>query len=109
MTIVPIAEVKAKLSAYLNAAKKSGPIVITRNGKAVAVLLAPQSEADLESLILSRSVRFRALLEKSRRSLGEGSGLDRDRFWSTAKRSAAKKAKVRARQKRTAGEARRHD
>ncbi|RPJ19379.1 MAG: type II toxin-antitoxin system Phd/YefM family antitoxin, partial [Chloroflexi bacterium] len=33
MKIAPLAEVKTKLSAYIEHAEKEGPIVITRNGK----------------------------------------------------------------------------
>jgi hypothetical protein len=40
-----------------------GPIIITRNGKAVAVLLAPVDDDDRENLILARSPRFKALLD----------------------------------------------
>ncbi len=49
--------------------KREGLVVITRNGKAVAVLLALLDDDDLESLILARSPRFRALLDKSRKSI----------------------------------------
>ncbi len=38
MKIAPIAEIKAHLSAYLKESEK-GPIVVTKNGKPVAVLL----------------------------------------------------------------------
>jgi hypothetical protein len=55
--------------------------VITRNGKAVAVLLAPLDDDDLESLILARSPRFQALLEKSRQSIKAGKGLSQEEFW----------------------------
>jgi len=44
----------------------AGPIVITRNGKPVAVLLAPEDDEDLERILLARSLRFRSLLDKSR-------------------------------------------
>jgi hypothetical protein len=37
--IVGLAEVKAKLSAFLDEAGTTGPVVITRNGRAVALLL----------------------------------------------------------------------
>jgi len=39
MRIASIAEVKAHFSAYLKAAEQ-GPVVVTRNGKAVAVVVA---------------------------------------------------------------------
>jgi len=36
MRVASLAEVKAKLSMYLKEAKGSGPVVITRNGRAVS-------------------------------------------------------------------------
>ena len=81
MRIVPLAEVKARLSAYIDQAEREGPVVITRRGKAVAVLLAPDDDNDLEGLLLSRSPRFQALLEQSRQSLKEGKGLSEEAFW----------------------------
>lgn len=81
MKIAPLAEVKAQLSAYIDLCEEQGPVVITRNGKAVAVLLAPADDDDLESLLLSRSPRFQSLLARSRASIEEGKGLSRDEFW----------------------------
>ena len=85
MRIAPLADVKARLSAYLDEAELKGPIVITRNGKAVAVLLAPVDDDDLESLLLARSPRFQSLLNKSRQSIKAGKGLSRNEFWETVK------------------------
>jgi prevent-host-death family protein len=42
MRIAPLADVKARLSAYVDECVADGPIVITRNGKAVAILLGPE-------------------------------------------------------------------
>ena len=81
MKIAPLAEVKAKLSAYIAQCEAEGPIVITRNGKAVAVLIAPEDNEDLERIIVGRSPRLRAVLAKSRRSLKAGKGLSHDTFW----------------------------
>jgi prevent-host-death family protein len=81
MKIAPLADVKARLSAYVEQAEKEGPIIITRNGKAVAVIIAPVDDDDLESLILARSPRFQALLEKSRESIRAGRGLSSEQFW----------------------------
>jgi len=81
--VASLADVKAKLSAYLQEAETTGPVVITRNGKAVAMLLAPADDDDLERLLLSRSARFRALLAKSRNSIREGRGLAQKVFWAT--------------------------
>ena len=81
MKIAPLADVKARLSAYLDHVETEGPVVITRNGKAVAVLLAPRDDADLENIMLSRSPRFQALLDKSRESVQAGKGLSEKEFW----------------------------
>jgi len=81
MRIAPLADVKARLSAYLEECETEGPVIITRNGRAVAVLLAPVDDHDLENLILSRSPRFQAILDRSRQSLKAGKGLSRKEFW----------------------------
>jgi prevent-host-death family protein len=90
MKIAPLADVKARLSAYVDQCETEGPIVITRNGKAVAVLLAPQDDDDLERIVLGRSPRFRALLDRSRQSIAEGKGMPANAFWKAARRRASK-------------------
>lgn len=45
------------------------------------VMPAPLDAEDLENLVLARSPRFQAMLEKSRRSIGEGRGLSEEEFW----------------------------
>jgi prevent-host-death family protein len=72
MKIASVVDVKARLSAYLDEAETTGPIVITRNGKAVVVLVAPVDDDDLERMLLARSPRFQALLNKSRQSIKAG-------------------------------------
>jgi len=81
MRIAPLADVKARLSAYLETCEAEGPIVITRNGRAVGVLIAPLDDDDLEMLLVARSPRFQAMLDKSRRSIEAGKGLSRKDFW----------------------------
>jgi len=86
MKIVPLADAKARLSAYVDECASEGPVIITRNGKPVAVLLAPTDEDDLDRLLLAHSPRFQALLAKSRRSIASGKGLSRDQFWQAVRR-----------------------
>jgi len=92
MKIVPLADAKARLSAYVDECTTDGPVIITRNGKPVAVLLAPTDEDDLDRLMLARSPRFQALLNKSRRSVAAGKGLSRDEFWKAVRRRRSKKS-----------------
>jgi len=92
MRIAPLASVKAQLGAYLELCREEGPIVITRNGKAVAVLLAPIDDDDLEGLLLARSPRFQSLLDKSRASIRAGKGLSSQQFWDAAARRYGEQA-----------------
>jgi prevent-host-death family protein len=91
MRIAPLADVKARLSAYLERVGTEGPVIITRNGKPVAVLLAPRDEDELERLILVHSPRFQALLATSRTSIEAGKGLPPTAFWKTTATREAKK------------------
>lgn len=84
MRIASLADVKAKLSAYVDECQTEGPIVITRNGKPVAVLLAPQNNDDLERLLLARNPRFQALMAQAEESIKAGKTLSSDEFWRQA-------------------------
>lgn len=75
-----MAEVKWRLSAIVERARKERPIVITRNGKPVAVLVVPLDDDDLESLVLWRSPGLREVLESSRKSVREGKALSSEEF-----------------------------
>jgi prevent-host-death family protein len=95
MRIAPLADVKARLSAYLDECGVEGPVVITRNGKAAAVLLVPYDDNDLERLILGRSPRFQAMLSRSRQSLKEGKGLSERAFWEAVRKRAQERKATR--------------
>jgi prevent-host-death family protein len=84
MRIAPLADVKARLSAYVEQVGAEGPIITTRNGKAVAVLLAPRDDDELERLILAHSPQLQAILDQSRESIRAGKGLAPKAFWKAA-------------------------
>jgi prevent-host-death family protein len=92
MKIAPLADVKARLSAYVDQVETEGPVIITRNGKPVAVLLAPPNAEDLERLVLAHSPRFQVLLERSRASIAAGKGLTRTAFWKAVAACQRKKS-----------------
>jgi prevent-host-death family protein len=101
MKVASLADVKARLSAYIDELPTKGPVVITRNGKTAAVLIAPEDDEDLERLLLARSPQFQAILNRSRESLKAGKGLPRDEFWKAVKSHKRKTAsKSAARRKR---------
>ena len=61
-------EVKNNLSRIIEGLPKTGPILITRSGKASALLLPIDEDTDLEALLLSTSSRFRKLFDRATRS-----------------------------------------
>jgi len=61
-------EVKNNLSHVIDELPTTGPVIITRNGKASAVLLPVGGDTDLESLVLSTSKRFWSLFDRAARS-----------------------------------------
>src|SRR5437762_1462576 len=91
MKIASVADVKARLSAFLKESKE-GPVIVTRNGKAVAVLLAVTDEDELERLVLAHSPKFQALLDKSRRQIEETGGISHDVFWREVEAESRKDA-----------------
>jgi prevent-host-death family protein len=101
MRIAPLADVKARLSAYLDECGMEGPLIITRNGKAAAVLLVPYDDNDLERLMLGRSPRFQALLDRSRQSIKEGKGLSEKAFWDAVRKRARERKDAAAKVRRT--------
>lgn len=92
MRIASIADIKARLSGYLKESQE-GPVVVTRNGKAVAVLLAVNDDDELERLVLAHSPKFQALLDKSRRQIEETGGIPHEQFWREVKAESRKTAK----------------
>ena len=80
MKIAPVADVKAQFSAYLRLSAE-GPVVVTRHGKPVAVLLSIEDEADLERLVLAYTPKFRGILEAAREQVRETGGIGHEEFW----------------------------
>jgi hypothetical protein len=79
----------------------AGAVARTRNGKAAAVLLVPHDDDDLERLLLGRSPRFQALLDRSRQSIKEGKGLSEKAFWQAVRKRAQERKAAGAAGRRT--------
>lgn len=73
-------EVAAHLKAYLDDCQ-DGPVIITRNGRPVAVLVAPLDDEDLERLVLAYMPRFRRLLDEANERVQASGGLTDADFW----------------------------
>jgi prevent-host-death family protein len=80
MKIASVADVKAHLSAYIKASADE-LVVITKNGKPVAVLLPMDDDDELERLALAYSRRFQAILHDARTQIQSDNGITHDDFW----------------------------
>ena len=87
MKIASVADVKAHFSEFLRATR-SGPVIITKNGRPSAVLLPIESEAELERLILAYSPQFREIVDRSKQSIEIDGVLTHDELWEAVASSA---------------------
>jgi len=86
MKIESLRQVRNNFSEVIEALPKTGPVVVTKNGKGAALLLPIDEDTDLESLILSNSSKFwklfdRALSGKRRTPLQTLPDVDDDAEW----------------------------
>ncbi len=96
MKIVSVADAKAHLSTYLKAAEQS-PVVITRNGKPVAVLVPAGDEEDMERLLLAHSPKLQAILKAAQQRFRAGEGIPHDTFWQEVEAETSAKGAKRSR------------
>lgn len=61
-------EVKNNLSRVIDELSSTGPVIITKRGKASAVLLPVGEDTDLETLLVSSNSRFWDLFDRAARS-----------------------------------------
>jgi prevent-host-death family protein len=94
MRIASVAEVKSQFSAFLKATA-GGPVVVTKNGRPVAVIVGVQDDDEVERLLMAYSPRLQAIVEASRKQVRDGDVLTHDEFWAEveAARSPKRRAK----------------
>ena len=80
MKSASVAEIQSRFSAFLKASE-AGPVVVTRNGRPVAVIVGVHDEEEVERLLLAYSPRLQAILEASRKQIREGDVLSHEEFW----------------------------
>jgi len=85
MKIESLRQVKNNCSEVIEALSKTGPVVVTKNGRSAALLLPIDEDTDLEALILSNSQRFWKLFDRAaagkRTPLEELPSFDDDKAW----------------------------
>ncbi len=101
MKVASVGEIKTRFSAFLKASE-AGPVVVTRNGKPVAVIVGVQDEDEVEQLLMAYSPRLQAIVEASRKQIREGDVLSHEEIWAEVEASTASE---RGGRKRKAGRA----
>jgi prevent-host-death family protein len=84
------AKIAAQFNDYLEASREE-PVLITRNGKPVAVLFAVQDKAEAEQLAVSRTRSLRSIFEEAHEQIQKGSGVPHDQFWREVEQRRAKR------------------
>ena len=82
MKIASVANVKAHFSAYIEKCK-DGPVIVTKRGRPVAVLVSMLEDDELEHFILAHTPRFRRLLDAAEKRIRQTGGVNHDDFWAS--------------------------
>ena len=99
MKIASVAEVASQFSDFLKASE-DGPVVVTRNGRPVAVIIGVQDDKEIEQLRMAYSPHLRAILERSRQQFRDGQWLSEEEFWSQFDQALPSKARAPTSRKR---------
>jgi len=87
MNIAPLADVKARFSAYIQKIQTE-PVIVTKNGRPVAIMMGISDQDDLERILLAASPRFQALLDEAERRIQETGGVSHDAVWAQVEAEA---------------------
>jgi len=90
-----VTEMGSDFAGYLKASEQ-GPVVVTRNGKPVAVLLRTGNPDDLERLLMGHSPKLQSILEAARKRFRAGEGIPHDAFWKEVEAENAVRLKKRS-------------
>jgi prevent-host-death family protein len=88
------AKLAAQFNDYLDASLEQ-PVLITRNGKPVAVLLAVQDKAEAERLVEGRPRALRSIFEEAHEQIEKGGGIPSDQFWREVEQSRRTRRRAR--------------
>jgi prevent-host-death family protein len=98
MKTVTIAQAKATFSACIKDSERE-PVVVTRNGRPVAVMLPVLDDDDLERLMLAYSQKLKKILDGAQRRIQQGQGVPHTDFWRDVEDVSGNKKKITPRRK----------
>ncbi|HEX7449695.1 MAG TPA: type II toxin-antitoxin system prevent-host-death family antitoxin [Pirellulales bacterium] len=99
MKTASIAALKAQLNAFLKESQE-GPVIVMRNGKPIAALVAIADDDEAERLMIAHSPKFRAIIEKSRRRIEESGSIPHGRFWQEIEKETQRQSEGRGKTRR---------
>lgn len=99
MKTASAAKFAAQFNDYLEASREQ-PVLITRNGKPVAVLLAVQDKAEAEQLAVRRPRALRSIFEEAHEQIQKGGEIPHNQFWRAVEQSRRAKQPARSRGKK---------
>ena len=86
MKTASAAKVAAQFDDYLKTSREQ-PVLVTRNGKPVAILLAVQDKAEAERLAAGSPRPLRSILAEANEQIQRGGGIPHEQFWREVRRS----------------------
>lgn len=86
MKTTSVAKMAAQFDDYLEASREQ-PVLITRNGKPVAVLLAVHDKAEALQLASGHSRTLRSIFQEAHEQIQKGGGIPHDQFWQDVEQS----------------------
>jgi prevent-host-death family protein len=92
MKTASAAKVAAQFDDYLDASQQQ-PVLVTRNGKPVAVLLAVRNKKDAQNLAASPPRSLRSVFKEAHEQLEESGGISHVEFWKRVAQSRSASAK----------------
>ena len=99
MKTASAAAIAAQFNDYLEASREQ-PVLITRNGKPVAVLLAVRDKTEAEELAGRRPRSLRSVFAEAHAQLERGEGIPHDEFWRQVEQSRRARRPARTRGKK---------
>jgi prevent-host-death family protein len=98
MKIASVAQFKAQPGALLEQSAK-GPVVVTRRGKPVAVLVGVTDPSELDSVLAGYRPRLRDILDAANARIEAGQGIPHDEFWRRVEAQKPARPRKKARKK----------
>jgi prevent-host-death family protein len=99
MKVATVAEMEADFSEYLKASQKA-PVVVTRQGKPIAILLKAQDLGELERMLMGHSPQLQTILEAARGRFRRGHGIPHEEFWQEIEAGDAQEKAKRSRNRK---------